>query len=134
MPKWMAPVAGAVAFALVAWIGYALYMHFSYQPQELDPHMAQPALAKLRQEPSGVTGMNVDEFMNQQLEKSRRVGNLLKYEGWTVSPVQGSKTKLLITFSYEERDNTQYRAEWIADVTNNTFTPQTELAMTAYKK
>src|SRR6185503_13018100 len=133
-PKWVTALASIAALILTGWVGLSFYSYLAYQPHELDPHLAQPALAKLRQEPSVVSGMNVDEYLTQQLEKSRRVGNLLKYQGWTVSPVRGSKTKLLIAFSYEERDNTQYRAEWIADVANNTFTPQTELASAAYKK
>lgn len=133
-PKWVNALACVGAILLAGWVGFYLYSYLSEQPQELDPHLAQPALAKLRQEPSVVSGVSVDEYMTQQLEKSRRVGNLLKYQGWTVSPVRGSKTKLLIAFSYEERDNTQYRAEWVADVTHNTFTPQTELAVAAYKK
>ena len=133
-PKWVNALASVAALLLVGWVGIYLYSFLFEQSQELDSHVAQPALAKLRQEPSLVSGLNVDEYMTQQLEKSRRVGNLLKYQGWTVSPVRGSKTKLLIAFSYEERDNTKYSAEWIADTSDNSFTPQTELAAAAYKK
>ncbi|MGA9770069.1 MAG: hypothetical protein WBV94_13585 [Blastocatellia bacterium] len=133
-PKWVNALAGVVALILMAGIGWYTYSHFSAQPQELDPHLAQPALAKLRQLPSSQSGLSVDDYLTQQLEKSRRVGNLLTYQGWTISPVRGSKTKLLIAFTYEERDNTQQRAEWLADVAANTYTPQTELAVEAYKK
>ena len=133
-PKWINALLGAAAIILISGVGLYLYSFLSSQPQELDPNLAQPALAKLRQEPSVVSGLSVDEYMTQQLEKSRRIGNLLKYQGWTVSPLKGSKTKMLIAFTYEERDNTQYRAEWVADVVNNTFTPRTELAVAAYKK
>src|SRR6185295_12501396 len=133
-PKWLNAIAGVVAFILTAGVGWYAYAHFSAQPHELDPHLAQPMLAKLRQSPSSQSGLSVDDYLTQQLEKSRRVGNLLNYQGWTISPVKGSKTKLLIAFTYEERDNTQQRAEWVADVANNTYTPQTELAVEAYKK
>ncbi len=133
-PKWVNALAGVVAFILTAGVGWYAYSHFSTQPHELDPHLAQPALTKLRQSPSSQSGLSVDDYLTQQLEKSRRVGNLLNYQGWTISPVKGSKTKLLIAFTYEERDNTQQRAEWLADVANNTYTPQTELAIEAYKK
>jgi hypothetical protein len=133
-PKWVNALAGVVALILTVGIGWYAYSHFSAQPQELDPHLAQPALAKLRELPSSQSGLSVDGYLTQQLEKSRRVGNLLTYQGWTISPVRGSKTKLLIAFTYEEKDNTQQRAEWLADVANNTYTPQTELAVAAYKK
>ena len=133
-PKWVDLLAGFVAFILTATVGWYAYSHFSAQPQELDPHLAQPVLAKLRQSPSSQSGLSVEDYLTQQLEKSRRVGNLLNYQGWTISPVKGSKTKLLIAFTYEERDNTQQRAEWVVDVANNTYTPQTELAVEAYKR
>jgi hypothetical protein len=133
-PKWVNVLAGVVALLFTAGIGVYLYFFFSGQPQDLDPHLAQPALANLRQAPSSQSGLSVDDYLTQHLEKSRRVGNLLKYQGWTVSPVKGSKTKLLIAFTYEEKDNTQKRAEWVADVANNTYTPQTDLAIEAYKK
>jgi hypothetical protein len=133
-PKWMNALAGVVAFILTAGIGWYAYSVYSAQPHELDPHLAQPMLAKLRQSPSSQSGLSVDDYLTQQLEKSRKVGNLLNFQGWTISPVKGSKTKLLIAFTYEERDNTQQRAEWVADVANDTYTPQTELAVEAYKK
>jgi hypothetical protein len=133
-PKWVNALLAVTALIMVSFVGLYLFSFLSSQPQELDPNLAQPALAKLRQEPSVVSGLSVDEYMTQQLEKSRRIGNLLKYQGWTVSPLKGSKTKLVIAFTYEERDNTQYRAEWVADVANNTFTPRTELAVAAYKR
>ncbi len=133
-PKWVNALAGVAAFILTAGIGWYAYSFFSSQPQELDPHLAQPMLAKLRQSPSSQSGLSVEDYLTQQLEKSRRVGNLLNFQGWTVSPVKGSKTKWLIAFTYEERDNIKQRAEWIADVANNTYTPQTELAVEAYKK
>jgi hypothetical protein len=133
-PKWVAVSGGIGAFLLAAWVGFYLFTYFTEKTLELDPNLAQPALAKLRQAPSTQSGLSVDEYLKGQLEKSRRVGNLLKYQGWTVDPVKGSKTKLLIAFSYEERDNTQYRAEWVADVASNQFFPQNELAISAYKK
>jgi flagellar basal body-associated protein FliL len=133
-PRWVNILAGVVALVLTAGIGLYVFLFFAKQTPELDPHLAQPALANLRQAPSSQSGLSVDDYLTQHLEKSRRVGNLLKFQGWTVSPVKGSKTKLLIAFTYEEKDNTQQRAEWVADVANNTYTPQTDLAVEAYKK
>jgi hypothetical protein len=134
IPKWVTMTGGIAAFMLAIGVGFYLVSYLTEKPLELDPNLSQPALAKLRHSPSTQSGLSVDEYMSGQLEKSRRVGNLLKYQGWTVGPIKGSKTKLLIAFSYEERDNTQYRAEWVADVASDTFTPQNELAISAYKK
>jgi len=115
-------------------MGVYLVVFFSSGPEEIDPKAAVPMLNKLRHSPSTQEGLNVDDLLTQRLEKSRRVGNLLKYQGWTIRPVNGSKTKLLISFSFEETDNIQQRAEWIADVVKNTYTPQTELAASVYNK
>lgn len=91
-------------------------------------------LEKLRHSPSSQEGLNVDDLLTQELEKSRRVGNLLSYQGWTMRPINGSKTKLIISFSFQENDKTHQRAEWIADLVHDTFVPQTELAAMVYKK
>lgn len=133
-PTWVNVMAGVIAFILIAGIGWYTYLFVFAQTAELDPHLAQPALANLRKSPSSQSGLSVDDYLKQHLEKSRRVGNLLTYQGWSVSPVKGSKTKLLIAFTYEEKDNTQQRAEWVADVANNTYTPQTDLAVEACQK
>jgi hypothetical protein len=133
LPRWVSIVAGAVSALLLVAIGVYVYLYFAKAPGDLDPHLAQPAMQKLRQMPSRQANLTVDQYLNQELEKSRRVGNLTSVQGWTLRPVQGSRSKLLITFSFQERDNTERRAEWLADLAHDTFTPQTELAMNAFK-
>ena len=133
-PKWVAALAASLAALILCGMGVYLVVFFSSGPEEIDPKAAVPMLNKLRHSPSTQEGLNVDDLLTQRLEKSRRVGNLLKYQGWTIRPVNGSKTKLLISFSFEETDNIQQRAEWIADVVKNTYTPQTELAASVYNK
>jgi len=133
-PKWVTPVAGGASILLLCGVGFYLLHFFSYSPQDIDPKAALPMLNKLRQSPSSQKGLSVDDLLTHELEKSRRVGNLLRYQGWTMKPVNGSKTKLLISFSFEETDNTQKRAEWVADLAQDTFTPQTALAMAVYRK
>jgi hypothetical protein len=133
-PKWVMPVARAASLLLLCGVGFYLFHLFSFSPQEVDPKAALPMLNKLRQSPSTQKGLSVEELLTHELEKSRRIGNLLSYQGWTMKPVNGSKTKLLISFSFEENDKIQQRAEWIADLAQNTFTPQTALAIAVYRK
>lgn len=133
-PKWVTSIAGSAAFLLLCGMGFYVFSFFAHKPPEVDPQAALPMLDKLRRSPSTQEGLNVDALLAQELEKSRRVGNLLSYQGWTIKPVNGSKTKLIFSFSFEESDNTQQRAEWVADLVNNTFTPQTELAVAVSRR
>lgn len=133
-PKWVTVLAGIAAALLMCGTGIYLVLSLSSRSNEVDLKAALPMLNKLRYSPSSQDGLNVDALLTLELEKSRRVGNLLSYQGWTMRPVDGSKTKLLISFSFEETDNIHQRAEWIADLVHNTFTPQTELAAAVCKK
>ena len=134
LPKWVGIAAGALSVALLAAVGVYIYLYFAHTTYELDPHLARPAMQKLREMPSKLPDLTIDQFLNQQLEKSRRVGNLVSVQGWTIRPVQGSRSKMLIAFAFQERDNTEQRAEWLADLSHDTFTPQTELASAAWKQ
>jgi hypothetical protein len=133
LPRWASITAGVVSGLLIAAIGIYAYWYFANRTSELDPHLAQPAMQKLRAMPSKQADLTVDQYLNQELEKSRRVGNLVSVQGWTMRPVQGTRSKMLISFSFQERDNTEQRAEWLADLSHDTFTPQTELASAACK-
>jgi len=133
LPKWVSIVAAALCVVLIAAVGVYVYLYFANAPGEIDPHLAQPAMQRLRQMPSRQANLTVEQYLSQELEKSRRVGNLASVQGWTLRPVKGSSSKMLIAFSFQERDNTERRAEWLADLTHDTFTPQTELATNACK-
>jgi hypothetical protein len=134
LPRWVSIAAGALSAVLVAAIGVYAYWYFTNTTSELDPHLAQPAMQKLREMPSKQANLTIDQYLNQELEKSRRVGNLVSVQGWTMRPVQGTRSKMLISFSFQERDSTEQRAEWLADLSHETFTPQTELASAACKQ
>lgn len=134
IPKWVNMLAGGVSALLIAAIAAYAYWYFIYSGQEIDPHLAQPAMQKLRDMPSQQANLTIDQYMNRELEKSRRGGNLLSVQGWTMRPVEGSRSKMLIAFSFQERDNTEQRAEWLADLSGDTFTPQTPLAAAACKQ
>jgi hypothetical protein len=54
------------------------------------------------------------------------------YQGWTVRPIKGTKSKVVFTFSYVEVGEVHQSAEWIADLNNNTFTPQNERAAAVF--
>lgn len=95
---------------------------------QAEPKTVLSALDKLRRMPSNEPSVTIDARLSRELEAKRRVGNLVGYQGWTVLPIKGTKTKVLIVFSYQEAGDTHQRAEWLADLNSNTFTPQTELA------
>jgi hypothetical protein len=134
LPRWVSIAAGALSVVLIVGIGVYVYWYFSHMTSELDPHLAQPAMQKLRHMPSPQANLTVEQYLNQELEKSRRIGNLVSTQGWTMRPVEGTRSKMLIAFSFTERDNTEQRAEWLADLSHDTFTPQTELARAAYRQ
>lgn len=97
-----------------------------------NPKPQYEALDRLRKMPSNQDGLTVEEFLEQEVKKSRQAGRLVEPEGWSVRLID--ENKALISFSYEEKDQKQIRAEWIADLKNKTFTPQTDLAAAAYKR
>jgi hypothetical protein len=117
-------VAGAAAY----WFVWPLFLSEGPEPQT-----AALVLETLRKMPSNQEGLTVDESVTRELEKSRRVGNLVGYQGWTVREAPGDKSKLLVIFSFDERNNTKQSAEWLADPTSSTFIPQTDLAAAVFK-
>jgi hypothetical protein len=133
LPKWVSITCAAVSFVLIASIGVYAYWHFAHSVSELDPQLAPVAMRKLQNMPSPQAGRTVDQYMKDLENKSRKDGNLVAAQGWTMHPVQGTSSKMLITFSFQEKDNTEQRAEWLADLSGDTFTPQTELAASAVR-
>ncbi|HSB09816.1 MAG TPA: hypothetical protein VLM38_10060 [Blastocatellia bacterium] len=117
--------------ALVALLGIVVYVFVVplVYSTVAEPKAILASLEKLRRAPSNEEGLTIDARLSRDVERSRRVGNLVEYQGWTVKPIKGTKSKVLLVFSYDERDNQQQRAEWLADLTHNTFTPQNELAV-----
>jgi len=113
-------------------VGVYIFVVPLVHSEEAEPKVVLSALDKLRRMPSNEEGVTVDARMMRELERSRRVGNLVSYQGWIVQPVKGTNTNVLLVFSYQEVGDVQQRAEWLADLTNNTFTAQNELATTVY--
>ena len=117
----------AVIVALVS-VGVYIFVVPLVYSEHAEPKTVLSALEKLRRTPSSDPAVTIDARLTQELETSRRVKNLVSYQGWTARPVKGTKTKVILAFSYEEVSGIHQNAEWIADLSNGTFTPQTELA------
>ena len=124
-------IAGLGAALIVG--AYTLILPIA-RSQEAEPKKVLSALETLRHMPSNEPGLTIDARLTRELETSRRVGNLVAYQGWTVHRVSGTKTKVLLVYSFREVGDTERRAEWLADLVNNTFSAQTELAVLVSKK
>src|SRR5437667_1802470 len=64
LPKWASIAAGIVSGLLIVAIGIYAYWYFAHTTSELDPHLAQPAMQKLRQMPSQQANLTVDQYLN----------------------------------------------------------------------
>lgn len=116
--------------ALVALFSAGIYIFVvpMVYSEQAEPKTVLSALEKLRKTPSNEPNVTIDARLLRELETARRVRNLVAYQGWTVRPIKGTKAKVVLAFSYVEVGDVHQSAEWIADLNNNTFTPQTELA------
>ena len=122
-------VLGLAALMAVLSVGIYVFVVPLVLSQEAEPKAALSALEKLRHLPSNQPGVTIADRMSHEMETSRKLGNLAAYKGWIVRPIRGTKTKVLISFSYREVDGAELKAEWIADLPTGSFTPQTPLAV-----
>lgn len=120
-------LSGAALVAVLS-VGIYIFVVPLVYSQGVEPKTALSALDRLQHTVSNTPDLTIDARLSAEVEKSRRVGNLVGYQGWTVHPIRGTKTRALLVFSYREIGNTEQRAEWLADLNANTFTPQTPLA------
>lgn len=127
-------VLSSAALAAVLSVGIYIFVVPLVHSQGVEPRTALSALDKLQHMQSNQPELTIDGRMMAEVEKSRRVGNLVGYQGWTVHPIKGTTTRALLVFSYREVGNTEQRAEWLADLNANTFTPQTALAVAVHGK
>lgn len=121
-------LSGAALVAVLS-VGIYIFVVPLVHSQGVEPKTALSALEKLQHMPSNEPDLTIDARLAREIETARRVGNLVGYQGWTVHPIKGTKTRALLVFSYREVGNTERRAEWLADLSNNTFAPQTPLAV-----
>ena len=102
--------------------------------EQAEPKTVMTALDNLKRLPSSEPGVTIDARLLRELESSRRVGNLVSYQGWTKRQIKGTSARVVFVYSYDEVGNVHQSAEWIADLTNSTFIPQTELAVAVHGK
>lgn len=125
---------GVVALVAVLSVGVYVFVVPLVHSEGAEPKTALTALDRLQHMPSNEPDLTIDARLLREIEKSRRVGNLVGYQGWTVHPIKGTKTRVLLMFAYREVGNTEQRAEWLANLTDGTFAPQTDLAAAVSSK
>ena len=122
------PVVSVAALVALLSVGIYIFVVPLVYSEQAEPKAIMSALDTLRRMPSSEPGLTIDARLTRELQTARRVKNLVSYQGWTARPIKGTTTKVLLVYSYQEVGDVDKRAEWIADLTNNTFVPQTELA------
>jgi hypothetical protein len=125
-------VLGVAALVALFSVGIYTFVVPMVYSEQAEPKTVLAALDKLRKTPSNEPNLTIDARLSRELETARRVGNLVAYQGWTVRPIKGTKSKVVLAFSYVEVGDVHQSAEWIADLTTNTFTPQNELAAAVF--
>lgn len=128
------PVVSVAALVALLSAGIYIFVVPLVYSNEAEPKVVLSALNALRRMPSNEAGLTIDARLTRELETARRVKNLVSYQGWTVRPIKGTATKVLLVFSYQEVGDVNKRAEWIADLTTNTFIPQTDMAAAIHGK
>ena len=128
-PRLRVPILGVAALVALLSVGTYIFLVPMFYSEQAEPKTVLSALEKLRKSASNEEGLTIDARLSRELETARRVRNLTAYQGWVVRPIKGSKTKVVLAFSFQEAGEVDRSAEWLADLTNSTFTPQTDLAI-----
>jgi len=121
-------LAGLVAVAFL--LAPATELIKPLMPQ-VDPETSVSALTMFRSQPSKLPGKTVDQCVNEWINESQKSGNLVRYSGWSIKPIRFAKSKLFVSFSFEEKDGVR-NAEWRGDVASKTFIPTNDLAAEVY--
>src|SRR6185369_2978279 len=108
----VAKMAGVAVIALLAIGGYVYFAPLA-RSNEPEPKTVLAALDTLKRMPSNEEGLSIDARLNRDLETSKRMRNLVAYQGWTVKRVVGTKSKVILIFSYDEADHSHHQAEWL---------------------
>jgi hypothetical protein len=121
--------AGVLAFVAAGFHSVVLPMLQTMGP---DAKVALSMVDTLKKMPSNDGSTTVDASLQKELDTYRRIGNLRRYQAWRIKAIPGSTSQFLIIFSFEENDGTLHSAEWLADSSASSFTPQSELAKSVY--
>lgn len=128
----IAKLAGVAVIVLLAIGGYVYFAPLA-RSNEPEPKTVLAALDALKRMPSNEEGLSIDARLNRELETSKRMRNLVGYQGWTVKRIDGTKSKVFLIFSYDEVDHSHHQAEWLVDLEHNQFIPQGVLAVSISK-
>lgn len=132
--KFRISIISAAALVALFSVGIYIFVVPMVYSEHAEPKTVLSALDKLRKTPSNEPGLTIDARLSREMATARRVGNLVAYQGWIVRPIKGTKNRVVLAFSYQEVGDINKNAEWIADLTNGTFTPQTDLAVAVHGK
>ena len=122
-----------VSIGVTGFVSY-LIVFSVWESKHADPVLALEAMKKFRTMPSNEDGLTVDELMTQQLNKFKDSGNLKGSQGWHTEKINGTQSRVLVVFSFQDTENKDHRAEWLVDVNSQRYIPQTALAIETYSK
>jgi len=132
-PSKVASIAGtAIVAILVFGGGIYLYLFTDVIQGRVTAEKALSTLSTFRNLPSATNGMTVDQVASSALLDSRKSGRLERHIGWITRPIKGERSKVLVIFSYEEKDDGEHKAQWVVDLSTGQVTAQTDLARAIY--
>ena len=122
-----------VAIGLAGFGSYLLVFSV-WHSKHADPILAFKAMQTFRTMPSNEEGLTVDEVMVRELNKFKDAGNLKGSQGWHTEKINGTESKVLVVFSFQDKVGQDHRAEWMVDINSKRGIPQTALAIEMYNK
>ena len=122
-----------VSVGLAAFGSYLL-VYTMWDSKHADPVVALEAMKKFRNLPSNEEGLTVDELMTQEIQKFKDSGNLKGSQGWHTEKINGTESRVLVVYSFQDGTGADHRAEWLVDVNSQRYIPQTALAIATYNK
>lgn len=121
----------ALYLMLVAGAGYYVLSAAGMLSSTPKPAESMSAMAALRNLASGQDGQTVDQRLTQMVADAKKAGDLTRFQGWTTKPILGDSSTVIVAFTYETKQGKQ-SAEWLANLSKRTYSPQTDLAKQVY--
>ena len=122
-----------VAIGLAGFGSYLLVFTI-WDSKHADPILSFKAMQAFRTMPSNEEGLTVDELMTRELDKFKDAGNLKGSQGWHTEKISGTESRVLVVFSFQDKEGKDHRAEWMVDIKSQRSIPQTALAIEMYNK
>ncbi len=116
----------AALFGTIMLCAGGSYLMFVYIPEIQATTNSEEVVQKVMRLPSKQEGLSVGEYLEGQVNKAREEGRLAESEGWVVEQVDDAH--FIVHFLYEEKNQPKKSAEWKVDISQNSFTPQNDLA------